>query len=42
MTPALSTLLTFLAVGLAVIGVYSILTDLFLRDRARIGHRVDE
>jgi tight adherence protein B len=33
---------TFLAVVLAVVGLYSILTDLFLRDRSRVSKRVDE
>ncbi len=36
------TFLLFLAVALAVLGVYSVLTDLFLRDRSRLGRRVDE
>jgi tight adherence protein B len=34
-------LLTFLAVATAVAGVYSTLSDLFLRDRTRVGRRVD-
>jgi tight adherence protein B len=34
--------LTFLAVILAVVGVYSILSDLFLRDRTRVSSRMDE
>jgi tight adherence protein B len=34
-------LLTFLAVVTAVAGVYSILTDLFLRDRSRVSQRID-
>ncbi|HEV3163042.1 MAG TPA: type II secretion system F family protein [Isosphaeraceae bacterium] len=42
MSPAILTLLTFLAVGLAVVGVYSILTDFFLRDRSRVSRRVDD
>jgi tight adherence protein B len=33
--------LTFLAVVTAVAGVYSTLSDLFLRDRSRVGRRVD-
>jgi tight adherence protein B len=35
-------LLTFLAGILAVVGVYSICSDLFLRDQTRVGARVDE
>jgi tight adherence protein B len=35
-------LLTFLAVVLAVAGIYSILSDLYLRDRSRVSKRVDE
>jgi tight adherence protein B len=42
MSPALVTLLTFLAVALLVVGVYSILSDLFLRDRSQVSKRVDE
>src|SRR5579883_26376 len=42
MSPALVTLMTFLAVALLVIGVYSILSDLFLRDRSHVSKRVDE
>jgi tight adherence protein B len=34
-------LLTFLAVVTAVAGAYSILTDLFMRDRSRVSRRVD-
>jgi tight adherence protein B len=34
--------LAFLAVALAVVGVYSFLSDLFLRDRSRLGRRMDE
>jgi tight adherence protein B len=34
--------LTFVAGVLAVLGVYSILSDLFLRDRSRVNQRVDE
>lgn len=41
MSPTLLTLLTFLAVVMAVAGIYSIVTDLFLRDRTRISDRVD-
>jgi tight adherence protein B len=35
-------LLAFLAATLAVVGAYSFLSDLFLRDRSRLGRRVDE
>jgi tight adherence protein B len=42
MSPALTMLLTFLAGVLAVAGVYSILSDLYLRDRSRVSKRVDE
>lgn len=34
--------LVFLAAALAVAGVYSFVADLFLRDRSRLGRRVDE
>src|SRR5205807_78786 len=37
----LLTLMTFFAVVLAVFGVYSILSDLYLRDRSRLSRRVD-
>jgi tight adherence protein B len=40
-TATFLSLLTFLAVVTAVAGVYSILTDLFLRDRSRIHERID-
>jgi tight adherence protein B len=42
MSPMMLTLLTFMAVMLAFGGIYSIAADLFLRDRARVGARVDE
>jgi tight adherence protein B len=42
MSPALVTLMTFLAVVMLVVGVYSILSDLFLKHRAAISQRVDE
>jgi tight adherence protein B len=42
LTPAVLTLLTFLAASLAVAGVYSIAMDLFLRDRARVSQRLDD
>jgi tight adherence protein B len=35
-------LLTFMAVTLGVAGVYSILADLFLRDRSRVSSRIDD
>jgi tight adherence protein B len=42
MTPQALMLLTFLAVVLGVLGIYSILSDLFLRDRSRFNRRIDE
>jgi len=42
MNPLLVMLLVFLAVALAVFGAYSILSDLFLRDRSRVSQRVDD
>ena len=42
MNPALLTMLTFLAAVLAVAALYSILSDLFLRDSWRISRRLDE
>jgi tight adherence protein B len=41
-TPTVLSLLTFLAAVTAVVGVYSILSDLYLRDRARVSQRVDD
>jgi tight adherence protein B len=41
-TPTLLSLLTFLAVVTAVVGVYSILSDMYLRDRTRVSQRVDD
>jgi tight adherence protein B len=41
-SPLVLMLLTFLAVALAVAGAYSILSDIFLRDRTRVSKRVDE
>jgi tight adherence protein B len=41
-SPAFLTLLTFLAVVTACAGVYSIVSDLYLRDRTRVSQRVDE
>jgi tight adherence protein B len=37
----LLTLLTFAAVAMAVVGAYSLLADIFLRDRSRVSQRVD-
>src|SRR6516164_9366381 len=34
-------MLTFIAVVMAALGVYSLLTDMFLRDRSRVSQRVD-
>jgi tight adherence protein B len=42
MSPALLTILTFGAGVTAVAGAYSIVTDLVLRDRKRIGERISE
>jgi tight adherence protein B len=42
MSPGLLTILTFLAAALAVVGLYSLLSDLFLRDRSRVSQRLDE
>lgn len=42
MTPLLLMLLTFGAVAAAVAAAYSLLTDLYLRDRATVGRRIDE
>jgi tight adherence protein B len=41
-TPTLLSVLAFLAAVTAVVGVYSILSDLYLRDRARVSQRVDD
>jgi tight adherence protein B len=40
--PLVLMLMTFLAVALGILGVYSILSDLFLRDRSRFSQRVDD
>jgi tight adherence protein B len=40
-SPALLTALTFVAVAMAVVGAYSLLSDMFLRDRSRVSQRVD-
>jgi tight adherence protein B len=42
MNPTLLPILTFVAVVTAVAGVYSIVSDLYLRDRARVSQRVDD
>lgn len=42
MNPSLLLLVTFLGAVTAVAGVYSIASDLFLRDRSRVSERVDE
>jgi tight adherence protein B len=42
MNPAFLTVLTFIAVVTACAGAYSILSDLYLRDRSRVSQRVDD
>jgi tight adherence protein B len=42
MNPALLPLLTFGAVAAAIAGGYSILSDLYLRDRSRVSQRIDD
>src|SRR6478736_4684719 len=42
MSPILSSLFTFLAVILAVVGAYSLISDLFIRDRERVQQRIKE
>src|SRR6516165_467092 len=42
MSPALLTLLTFGAVAAAIAGGYSILSDVYLRDRSRVNQRIDD
>jgi tight adherence protein B len=42
LNPAFITFLTFLAVVAACAGIYSILSDLYLRDRSRVSQRVDD
>jgi tight adherence protein B len=42
MTPVLLTILTFGAVALAIGGIYSIVADLYLRDKAHVSRRLDE
>jgi tight adherence protein B len=41
-SPGLLSILTFGAVAMAIAGAYSILTDLYFRDRSRVVRRVDE
>jgi tight adherence protein B len=40
--PAFLTFLTFLAVVTACAGLYSVVSDVYLRDRSRVSHRVDQ
>jgi tight adherence protein B len=42
MNPNLMMLLTFGAVVAGIAGVYSLLTDLYLRDRSRVSQRIDD
>ena len=42
MNPAFLPILTFGAVAAAIAGVYSIMSDLYLRDRARVNQRLDD
>jgi tight adherence protein B len=42
MSPGLLTALTFLAVLMVQAAIYSIVSDLYLRDRSRVNRRVDE
>lgn len=42
MNPLVVTLITFLAGILMILGVYSLIFDLFLRDRARVSQRIQE
>ena len=42
MSPLLLMLLTFGAVVTAIEGVYSIVSDLYLRDRSKVSRRVDD
>jgi tight adherence protein B len=41
-SPLLLSILTFGAVVMAIGGAYSILSDVYLRDRSRVSHRIDE
>ena len=42
MNPDFLTFLTFLAVVMACAGIYSIMSDVYLRDRSRVSQRVDD
>jgi tight adherence protein B len=42
MPPVLLPILAFVAAVSAVVGIYSLLSDLYLRDRARVSSRVDD
>jgi tight adherence protein B len=42
MNPTLLTILGFAAADMAVLGVYSLVSEVFLRDRSRVSRRVDE
>jgi tight adherence protein B len=42
MNPTLLTILGFAAAVMAVLGVYSLVSDIFLRDRSRVSRRVDD
>ena len=42
MNPVLLPILAFFAVITAIAGIYSIVSDMYLRDRARVSNRVDE
>ena len=42
MSPLILSLLTFLAVALGVGGIYSVMADLFLRDRSKLKSRLDD
>src|SRR5262245_11274268 len=42
MSPLILSLLTFLATILLVAGIYSIVSDVYLRDRSRVARRVDD
>src|SRR5262245_22540859 len=42
MSPVTVMFLTFLAVVMAVAGAYSLLSDLYLRDRTRVKQRLDD
>src|SRR5215207_3207534 len=42
MSPGLLVVFGFIAAVMAVLGAYSIISDLFLRDRSRVSRRVDD